>query len=64
MNKKSGFTLVNLILIIITVMIAMLAGCGVLLIKGCFHVQNVGVKNIGEQLWNGTNAVPSTNNIH
>jgi prepilin-type N-terminal cleavage/methylation domain-containing protein len=59
-SKRKGFTLLELIITIVMLMVFIVIPITVIVlcVKGCNKVQETGLKNIGTQIWNGTNAVP------
>jgi hypothetical protein len=65
-NKKSGFTIIELIVCIFFLMIVLaIGGCAVgVCVGGCALSKNVkenGIKNVGKELWNGnTNETEKT----
>jgi prepilin-type N-terminal cleavage/methylation domain-containing protein len=57
-NKKSGFTLIELMVtIVIGLIVLTIGGCAVgVCVVGCVAGSNVkekGIKNVGKELWNG-----------
>jgi prepilin-type N-terminal cleavage/methylation domain-containing protein len=53
-QRKSGYTLIELIVAVVIVLIlSVLVGGGCLLVRGCNHVIDNGVKGTAEQLWEG-----------
>jgi Tfp pilus assembly major pilin PilA len=59
MNRRGGFTLVELMITLVSVgmVVVVIAGIVVALVlgtKGCKHVQEKGIKNIAESVWEGS----------
>jgi len=63
MNRKSGWTMIEGVIVLIMVgLVAVFIFALGLVIKGCTAIQQHGLKNVVEQVWNGpTNTVTSTN---
>lgn len=60
--KNSGYTLVELIIgIVLIVILLSFVGCGVLCVRGCKAVQSKGVKGVAESVWHGTNGPTPVN---
>jgi len=59
--RKNGFTLMEIMVVIVIIGIILgMVGCGIVVgcgaLKGCQAIQEKGIKNIGQELWEGTNS--------
>jgi len=65
--KKTGFTLIELIITIFVILLIVSTIIGFVVaiffgFKGCKVIQEKGLKNVGSEIWNGTTNDPASIN--